>query len=195
MSKNRSIFIQNQLKNAGSSALLDKRLDSGVIMLNFDKSHHKCLTNWHEAKKAFIHADDTTNSWFTSDLIDKVPYCPVNVTTLEVIVVSYNNRKTVRESSEKILEDLSLAGYRPARFEELVAAAIVRPSLFKLPMRLIALGSKYDIPAGVGWLENIKASYIPYLSWMADQRTLGTSFWASPWNDSDRFLCTTDIET
>lgn len=186
----RAAAIRAFLKKGRSAAILDERFNSGIVSLDLDAAARSRLRDWPSAKMAFAEADES-KPWFTGNKVDRVAYQPLTVSSLELIVVFYGKR-TLQKSSKKIVADILRCGYRPATFEELLAAAILQPSTFKVPGRVMALGTPLDIQAGEGWLSNLEDAFVPYLGWVADQRTLGTASWISEWNEFDRFLARID---
>ena len=169
------IELAKNIKESGSPARPDLSFEGGIVSVDIDEAKLKDIKT---ALQSHKEADNNSDSWAWLEWIN-APYTKPKL-PLEAIILSYNKDTKVRESSDRIVEDMDRLNLRPATLEEMIALGIVKPEFNKRgDIYLVGL-TKYAL-GGV--------SRVPSLLWSGVRRRLGGDRWGVGWGGSFRFVC------
>ena len=169
------IELAKNIKESGSPARPDLSFEGGIVSVDIDEAKLKDIKT---ALQSHKEADNNSDSWAWLEWIN-APYTKPKL-PLEAIILSYNKDTKVRESSDRIVEDMDRLNLRPATLEEMIALGIVKPEFNKRgDIYLVGL-TKYAL-GGV--------SRVPSLLGRGVRRRLGGDRWGVGWGGSFRFVC------
>jgi hypothetical protein len=125
------IKITERLRSAGSKAELATLAEGeGVVFVDIDPNTNEDLKTLETAMHALEKATARYLS-YTPEVLEEWVLEPLTNVVFDAIVVTYDKYPKIRKSSDKIVEDMAKAGYRPATLTELFAVGITNPDLYK----------------------------------------------------------------
>ncbi len=160
------------LKESGSKAELDTSFEGGIVSIDIPPD----ITDWATAAEAFKAADNGSPSHLWQEL-GKDNWTQPEAEHLDIIVLSYNNDPSIRQSSEAIVADMEHLGLRPLTVEEMLVAAILEPKFTKSDMQFVGL-TQY-------WC-NFVFLYPRLWHGVGGRGLVGSNY---EWGGENRFLC------
>jgi len=171
--------INMHLKALGSPATVDISIERGLFTFSIDAIIEAKLRTPEGAKKAFIEADggSASNPWdgFFDTTVDT--WEPLTKTTLDTCIVSHG--QTTQAQRAQLVTHMESLGYRPPTRTELLALAITRPDLNKIPDRYLTTLKEYSLG---GRLQ------APYFLLYDSERRLNANDVSNDWYGRSRFL-------
>ena len=130
---NSSQAITEMLKSLGSKAEVDTTIESGVFTFTIDAKTEKALTEPKSARTAYEQADGGSVPSVWSGYFDATvnPWEPLTENTFETCII--NHGKTTPAERATLVTHMDTLGYRIPTRTELLALAIIRADLNKLP--------------------------------------------------------------
>jgi hypothetical protein len=163
-------------KEKGSPAVLDREYDGGIVTLTIEEEKLKDLPT---LIQVYEEADNNSPASLWEGWRKLKSYAKPT-TPLEAYILSYENDRTTRKSSDKILEDLDKIGLRPATLEEMMLLGIVHPEFNKRRDRYLVGLTKYQV---------VGVARVPFLRWNGDLREVLRYWWDGEWDGGSRFVC------
>jgi hypothetical protein len=171
--------IDRALRDLGSPAVFDRSIEDGTLSFSIDDITADKLRTPDGAKQAFIEADSgsATNPWdgFFDTRVDA--WEPLTKTTFDTCIISHG--QTTQAERAQLVTHMESLGYRPPTRTELLALAITRPDLNKIPHRYLTTLKEYSL-GGV--------LLAPCFALDDSGRGLGADGGSGVWDDRDRFL-------
>lgn len=170
--------LVKKLEETGSLANPDMSFEGGVVNIYVPKEKLKDLPT---ALKLYKEADNGSQSYIWSEWEKMSSFKIPEASSLEVVILSYNEDTDTRKSSDKIVADMDKLGLRPATFSELVALGVAKPEFNKRSdTYLVGLGTKESLVGGL---------LVPNLDWIAGGRGLLRNRWTDECYGDSRFVC------
>jgi hypothetical protein len=137
--------INMHLKALGSPATVDFAIERGMFSFNIDAITAEKLRTPLSAKKAFEEADSgsASNPWegFFDTKVDA--WEPLTKTTFDTCIVSHG--ETTQAQRRALAIHMESLGYRTPTRTELLALAITRPDINKIPGRYFTTLKEYTL--------------------------------------------------
>ncbi|MCF7843572.1 hypothetical protein K9M47_01595 [Candidatus Gracilibacteria bacterium] len=169
------IELAKSIKESGSPARPDMSFEGGIVNIDIDKEK---LKDTKTALQSYKEADNNSPHYIWNEWIN-APYTKPKL-PLEAIILSYNKDTNTRDSSDKIVADMSKLNLRPATLEEMIALGIVKPEFNKRSGTYLVGLTKYSLDG---------VSRVPVLNWLGGRRFLDGNRWSFEWDGSIRFVC------
>ncbi len=162
------------LRESESPAELDTSFKGGVVSIENPPS----IMDWKTAKAFFRAIDKGSEFHITEEWTDRVWNQP-QMEHFNIIVLSYNNAPTIRQSYFAIIDDMERVGLRPLTVEEMAIAGALEPKFTRKEHTYFVGLTSYTL----------NAPCVPVLFQSSFERRLSYCNRDTPWNDDDRFLC------
>lgn len=175
--------LSQKIIETGSPARPDMEVFGGIANCSFDRENVKDGTI---AFKSFEEADNGTPSYIWNEW-NNVDFAIPEGDSFETLVLSYNSDPNIRQSSEKILEDMDKLGLRPLTLEEMTIAGITHPEFTKTSPEFTKTSVKYFV--GLTPYSLAGSSFVPGLYWSGGLRYLSSNRFGDGLDGHYRFLC------